>query len=62
MVTVGKDNRFTAHDIVLRGTDGKKRTFLCLPVYQLQGWLFTINPNKVGAEYRDACKEIKGKH
>ena len=47
------DSRFTTNDIVTRGSDLKNRTFVCLPLDQLNGWLFTINPNKVKADLRD---------
>jgi len=27
---------------------------LCIPVNELNGWLFSINPEKVGVEIKDA--------
>ncbi|EHR9266737.1 phage antirepressor Ant [Escherichia coli] len=33
--------------------DGKLRKLLCLPLKKLNGWLFSINPEKVRADIRD---------
>jgi hypothetical protein len=33
--------------------DGKRRDLLCIPLRKLNGWLFSINPNKVRADIRD---------
>ena len=32
--------------------DGKNREMVCLPIDMINGWLFTINPNKVSEEIR----------
>jgi hypothetical protein len=34
------------------GPDSKRYRMLCLPLDQLSGWLFTINPHKVKPEIR----------
>lgn len=28
-------------------SDGKNREMLCMPISKLNGWLFSINPNKI---------------
>ena len=32
--------------------DGKNREMVCLPIDMINGWLFTINPNKISEEIR----------
>lgn len=32
--------------------DGKNREMLCMPIKKLNGWLFSINPNKVRADLK----------
>jgi hypothetical protein len=44
------DPRFNCEDIVMVAEDGKQRPMTTLPVIQLNGWLFGINPNKVKPE------------
>ncbi len=41
------DPRFSWHDIMSTGTDGKSYSMFCLPVEQIVPWLFTINSNKL---------------
>lgn len=41
-----KDDRFDRYDIISPSVGGPQNTF-CIPVEQLNGWLFSINPNKV---------------
>lgn len=33
--------------------DGKQRSVLCIPLRKLNGWLFSVNPEKVRPEIRD---------
>ena len=47
------------------GSDGKQYEMLCIPLNRLQGWLFTVNPNKVRADikdkvvkYQDECFQV----
>lgn len=42
--------QFSCGDITMTGADGKQYTMTTLPVMQLNGWLFGINPNKVKPE------------
>jgi len=44
---IQKNPRFSCIDIDTTGKDGKTYTMLCLPVKQLNGWLYGINANKV---------------
>jgi hypothetical protein len=43
------------------GTDGKQYEMYCLPQSFLFGWLFSINPDKVKPEARDAVFAYKMK-
>ncbi len=47
------DPKFTLRRISLMGSHGKGRDMLCLPWAQLNGWLFSINAERV----REACQE-----
>ena len=46
-VKIKSDPRFSYRYCPITGPDGKRYRMLCLPLDQLSGWLFTINPNKV---------------
>ena len=35
------------------GADGRNREMACIPIHQLNGWLYTINVNRVRPEVRD---------
>lgn len=57
--------KFNCFDIETVGSDGKKRTMLCMPIRKLNGWLFSINPEKVRADlkakviqYQEECFEV----
>lgn len=39
--------------------DGKQRDMLCLPVEFIFGWLFTINPDNVNEEAREAVRRYR---
>ena len=39
--------------------DGKQRDMLCLPVEFIFGWLFTINPDNVNGEAREAVRRYR---
>lgn len=41
------------------GADNKNREMLCLPLKYVFGWLFTINPNNVKEEIREAVREYR---
>lgn len=46
-------DKFNCRDISMVAADGKIRKLLCLPMKKLNGWLFSINPEKVRADIRD---------
>lgn len=61
--------QFSWHDIMSTGTDGKLYRMFCIPVSQLNGWLYSINANKVKPEsrekllaYQGECQEVLFKH
>ncbi|ENY0593089.1 phage antirepressor N-terminal domain-containing protein, partial [Salmonella enterica] len=45
--------KFNCVHMNMVATDGKLRKLLCLPLKKLNGWLFSINPEKVRADIRD---------
>ncbi len=45
--------KFNCADIGAVAEDGKIRESLCLPLENLNGWLFSINPEKVNSEIKD---------
>jgi len=49
-----RDGRFNCVHMNTVGADGRDRQMLCLPVEQLSGWLFSINPNKIKDEHKRA--------
>lgn len=46
-------DKFNCRDISMVAADGKIRKLLCIPLKKLNGWLFSINPEKVRADIRD---------
>lgn len=46
-------DKFNCRDISMVAADGKLRQLLCLPLKKLNGWLFSINPEKVRSDIRD---------
>ncbi|MEB7891025.1 phage antirepressor N-terminal domain-containing protein [Hafnia alvei] len=45
--------KFSCGLMPITGNDGKKYNMLCIPLQKLNGWLFSINPNKVRVEIRE---------
>ncbi|RNT31828.1 hypothetical protein B9475_000610 [Proteus mirabilis] len=45
--------KFSCCDITTTGSDGKLYNMLCMPLRKLNGWLFSINPNKVKPAIKD---------
>ena len=43
-------------DIDMVAQDGKKRSMTCIPLTKLNGWLFSINKNKVHPDLREKVK------
>lgn len=63
------DLRFNCCDMTTVAQDGKQRELICLPLNQLNGWLFSINPNKVPEgirakliAYQQECFDVLYKH
>ncbi|HAK3429643.1 TPA: phage antirepressor Ant [Salmonella enterica] len=46
-------DKFNCIHMNMVAADGKLRKLLCLPLKKLNGWLFSINPEKVRADIRD---------
>ncbi|EGH1105677.1 TPA: phage antirepressor N-terminal domain-containing protein [Escherichia coli] len=46
-------DKFKCIHMNMVAADGKLRKLLCLPLKKLNGWLFSINPEKVRADIRD---------
>ncbi|QMH08021.1 phage antirepressor Ant [Escherichia coli] len=46
-------DKFNCIHMNMVSADGKLRKLLCLPLKKLNGWLFSINPEKVRADIRD---------
>lgn len=51
--------KFNCFDIETVGADGKTRQMLCIPIKKLNGWLFSINPNKVRADLKTRLEEYQ---
>lgn len=56
--------KFNCCDIATVGKDGRIREMLCMPIKKLNGWLFSINPEKVRSDlkgkvicYQEECFE-----
>jgi hypothetical protein len=45
--------KFNHVDIDIVASDGKQRSMLCIPLKKLNGWLFSINPEKVKPELKE---------
>lgn len=46
-------DKFNCRDISMVAKDGKIRQMLCMPLKKLNGWLFSINPEKVRVDLRE---------
>nr|DAD69382.1 MAG TPA: hypothetical protein [Myoviridae sp. ctVDo27] len=44
--------KFSCYHMTTTGKDGKKYEMLCMPIKKLNGWLFSINPNKVRSDLK----------
>lgn len=54
-----KNPKFSCCDITTTGKDGKNYKMLCIPVKKLNGWLFSINPEKVRADIRHIVEQYQ---
>ncbi|MFU2098269.1 phage antirepressor N-terminal domain-containing protein [Mannheimia haemolytica] len=46
-------DKFNCRDISMVAKDGKIRQMLCMPIKKLNGWLFSINPEKVRSDLKE---------
>lgn len=46
-------DKFNCRDISMVAKDGKIREMLCIPIKKLNGWLFSINPEKVRPDLKE---------
>ncbi|MDG4948430.1 phage antirepressor N-terminal domain-containing protein [Actinobacillus equuli subsp. haemolyticus] len=51
--------KFSCVHMPTTGKDGKKYEMLCMPIKKLNGWLFSINPNKVRADLKQRLEEYQ---
>ena len=51
--------KFSCGHITTTGKDGKKYEMLCMPIKKLNGWLFSINPNKVRADLKERLEKYQ---
>jgi hypothetical protein len=54
-----KSPKFSCGHIPTTGKDGKTYNMLCIPVKKLNGWLFSINPEKVRADIRPIVEQYQ---
>ncbi|MBF0786087.1 hypothetical protein E4T80_11495 [Muribacter muris] len=47
-----QSEKFSCGHMTTTGKDGKKYEMLCIPIKKLNGWLFSLNPNKVRADLK----------
>ena len=51
--------KFSCYHMTTTGKDGKKYEMLCMPIKKLNGWLFSINPNKVRADLKERLENYQ---
>lgn len=51
--------KFNCVHITTVAQDGKNREMLCMPIKKLNGWLFSINPNKVRADLKERLENYQ---
>jgi hypothetical protein len=66
---LSSDQKFNCGDITSVARDGRQREMVCLPLNQLNGWLFSINANKVREDvkhkllqYQQECMDVLYNH
>ena len=53
------DSKLSCRFLAMDGTDGRTREFLCLPLYQLSGWLLSVNADKVAESVREKVRAFQ---
>ncbi|MCW9731905.1 phage antirepressor N-terminal domain-containing protein [Avibacterium sp. 20-15] len=56
---VNQSQKFNCVHMTTVAQDGKNREMLCMPIKKLNGWLFSINPNKVRADLKTRLEEYQ---
>lgn len=56
---VSQSQKFSCGHITTTGKDGKQYEMLCMPIKKLNGWLFSINPNKVRADLKERLESYQ---
>lgn len=51
--------KFSCVHMYTTADDGKKYEMLCMPIKKLNGWLFSINPNKVRADLKERLENYQ---
>lgn len=51
--------KFSCTHMKTTGNDGKTYEMLCMPLKKLNGWLFSINPNKVRADLKERLENYQ---
>ena len=51
-----QNKKFNLCPVATVGKDGKKRNMLCIPVNKINGWLFSINPEKVREDLKETLE------
>ena len=57
-LTEQKD-KFNCYHMTTVAEDGKNREMLCMPIKKLNGWLFSINPNKVRSDLKERLENYQ---
>ncbi|VVS93749.1 phage antirepressor N-terminal domain-containing protein [Desulfoluna spongiiphila] len=53
------DPKLTCRFLPMDGSDGRAREFLCLPLYQLSGWLLSVNADRVSENVRETVRAFQ---
>lgn len=51
--------KFSCVHMPTTGKDGKQYEMLCMPIKKLNGWLFSINPNKVRSDLKEKLENYQ---
>ncbi|THA06723.1 phage antirepressor N-terminal domain-containing protein [Rodentibacter pneumotropicus] len=51
--------KFSCCHMSTTGKDGKKYQMLCIPIKKLNGWLFSLNPNKVRSDLKERLENYQ---
>ncbi|MDW0618197.1 phage antirepressor N-terminal domain-containing protein [Mannheimia haemolytica] len=54
-----QSEKFSCGHMTTTGKDGKKYEMLCIPIKKLNGWLFSLNPNKVRPDLKQRLEEYQ---